>query len=1228
MKSFHSPCGRLAPLLVWLGACGAAVQHLPDPAGFDAREEAVVVPAIAELSSWMTTQTSDPGAALIQSHALLAAGRPSEALSVLLDTPGFDQDPFWAAARVLRVMQLRQQAPDFDARVESWLAQAAASQSPLESIVRARLAESVARDAHVREDAGELFDPGPFGAPPWWRVVGPFSTNAHLDALRSFAPESDPQLADGYITGTGERQTRNSLTGSDATFQMPEVSGVSYAEAFFEVQQATSVTLLLSTQAGATVMLDDRTVLGRSTTAMHDADWRLATVWLSPGVHRVLIRSASPYGQEAVELRVLPDVGPAVRWLQPDGVGLVATGEVLDHSSPDGAGPMEWMNVPELQHDGVAWYVAADLAILSGDASAARLLYMTAQDWEPHPTRVLAQAQLVSMVNEIPDTQTSDLALATLRRGAELWEQGGGLDLALGDQLWGMGQTDEAGRQYERALERAPDDHRAWKSYAQWQESQGWYELAAQSWRQAFNAAPDDCATIDALLRDAASRMERLAPDSMPEEWLACESVRLHLIHHWYMPVGDLQGALQVAQRYLARHPGAVLDVMDLLVALGRRDELTEMLASNEVWGLDYADWLTLDARWSSMDTVAAVAAFEQIVAESPSDTGAIEAWARLSGEPLLATMRVDGLEVIQRYEEADPGYTGSIALVHDYAAYRWHENGSGIEIVHTVRQVLTRDALGSEGEVGLPAGAILLTARTIKQDGRIYVPEMIAGKDSISMPNLEIGDFIEIEYMTTTGESSDEELLITGGRFYFQIQQGPMFQSIIRYEYPEAWAADVQFDLRNFDGARDDQTVDGRRTTTFSVVNAAPVVSEPFTPMPDEWMPSVRFGYGRSWERVAHRYTDRVLSTLTDAPLFDSVLADIVTDDMSLRERTQAIFRFVNQDIASFSMFFSEPAVWTLASGEGDRNALLMALLQRAGCNPQLVFVRTSESDQTENGFLDDLVYDLTAVRVVDGDDEIWMEPDFDEYPFDYLRNVAQGQPALIVAGEGAGSFVTTPVWSDATERQISSFRFELQADGSATVFGSERLTLSASPGFRMAVRSMPDQAEFESALERSLVSAFPGLRLQSVDVLNLDAIDEPIELQYVFSMPNLGRIEDGALVIDSRLSEMDLRSMLTSIPDRTLPLRVSSPFHTSFEATLVAPEGYSFAVDSSEFESEFSSIVVRRSIQNEGATLRVNRTLDMPVVTLPASDYPELVSFLNQIENGARLRIPLQGP
>jgi hypothetical protein len=102
----------------------------------------------------------------------------------------------------------------------------------------------------------------------------------------------------------------------------------------------------------------------------------------------------------------------------------------------------------------------------------------------------------------------------------------------------------------------------------------------------------------------------------------------------------------------------------------------------------------------------------------------------------------------------------------------------------------------------------------------------------------------------------------------------------------------------------------------------------------------------------------------------------------------------------------------------------------------------------------------------------------------------------------------------------------------------------------------------------------------------------------------------------------------MLTSIPDRTLPLRVSSPFHTSFEATLVAPEGYSFAVDSSEFESEFSSIVVRRSIQNEGATLRVNRTLDMPVVTLPASDYPELVSFLNQIENGARLRIPLQSP
>jgi hypothetical protein len=173
-----------------------------------------------------------------------------------------------------------------------------------------------------------------------------------------------------------------------------------------------------------------------------------------------------------------------------------------------------------------------------------------------------------------------------------------------------------------------------------------------------------------------------------------------------------------------------------------------------------------------------------------------------------------------------------------------------------------------------------------------------------------------------------------------------------------------------------------------------------------------------------------------------------------------------------------------------------------------------------------------------------------------------------------------------------------------------------------------MPDQAEFESALERSLVSAFPGLRLQSVEVLNLDAIDEPIELQYAFSMPNLARVEDGALVIDSRLSEMDLRNMLASIPDRTLPLRVSAPFHTAFEATLLAPEGYVFRVESSEFASEFSGIAVRRAVQNDGSTLRVSRTLDMPVVTLPASDYSELVSFLNQIENGARLRIPLPGP
>ena len=90
----------------------------------------------------------------------------------------------------------------------------------------------------------------------------------------------------------------------------------------------------------------------------------------------------------------------------------------------------------------------------------------------------------------------------------------------------------------------------------------------------------------------------------------------------------------------------------------------------------------------------------------------------------------------------------GTAARVLDYAATWVHDDGSSEMLEHEIQKIQSQEAINSESEMQPPTG-LVLHLRVIKPDGRVLEPEPVAGKPTVTLPHLEVGDFIEMEHIT-----------------------------------------------------------------------------------------------------------------------------------------------------------------------------------------------------------------------------------------------------------------------------------------------------------------------------------------------------------------------------------------------------------------------------------------------------------------------------------------------
>ena len=380
------------------------------------------------------------------------------------------------------------------------------------------------------------------------------------------------------------------------------------------------------------------------------------------------------------------------------------------------------------------------------------------------------------------------------------------------------------------------------------------------------------------------------------------------------------------------------------------------------------------------------------------------------TGRELLAEEALDAREVLRAYEAAPGEQSTATALVLDAAAVRVYPDGSQVSRIHTVQKVLGQSGVSEAGEVTIPAGAQVLALRTLKADGRVLEPEDIEGKETVSLPGVEVGDSVDVEYLLPEGARNPSLPGFTAASFYFQLVGQPNHRSTYVVKSPASVGLEVE--------ARHLETAPVKREGELLVFRheerrVPPRLREPNAPpAASEYLPFVAVGAGtHGQEALVRRYADAFLERGALTAEVERFAREAAGELKGL-EAVRAVHAAVSRKLTGSDAGLGLSAAASLAQDRGSRLWATKAALQALGIESRLVAVRTFGSDPVPSRFPSPGDLGYVGLRVdLPGQAPVWVDTAVRFSPFGQLPEQASGMQAWILPEPGKPlESLTTP--------------------------------------------------------------------------------------------------------------------------------------------------------------------------------------------------------------------------
>ncbi len=929
----------------------------------------------------------------------------------------------------------------------------------------------------------------------------------------------------------------------------PSQEGVHLVETWFELRSAAEI--ILAVQAAHAVRVDDVLVLERP-----PEQWG---VWprfgvrlrLAAGRHRVVARLPRP----ETSIRILDATGapfpietsadpvggsnaePPVILADPNATAafLAASGVAPGRAprSPAGAFAVPDTGDPTLR------VLAAELAHVDGQDDLATVLLepLVADPSRATGPALAAAARYIEADPIFAPGDAHDLAKDLRQRAVEkdpllwfpkLWLA---LDLAQKEGPRALGELRGLAKEF-------PEAPAVVVALANAYARLGWKVEQEEAVREAARRFPDDPQVLRALLRVMDARGED--PEAI-EKRLRLADPRAPVDAERAVGRGDWAAAVRALERFAKSDPerGDVdVRIDDLLRRSGLQPET---LASLERAVLrdprkGEARLALADAKLAAGDATALPSAIARARGDGLDGGELREALETSTGGTLLEPFRRDGLAIVRAYEEsgeargalarsaAGRGGAAHAARVLDYAALWVHDDGTARMLEHEILHMQSGEAIAEHAEQRIPQGTVL-RVRTIKADGRVLEPEVISGKPTVTMPHLEIGDYVETETIYQLRGDGRGGASWLSPRWFFREAKVDYQVSEFTIVAPRARTLEIETrgevppPMVREDGAL--------RIHTWRVEKSPAVPDEPAGVPPEEYLPSVRAGWGVDRDLVVQRFIDaanapvpvdprlrriaRTIATAGGKPRAGETL-DAVLARVPLDERARRIYRWVVENVENGETTDPRRVV---VGKNGSRPEAFTYLCRLAGVEARHAMVRDKLEPEATTNLSRATEFDRLAVRVTtsaDGKQHRWMVIADRFVPYGYLPAELRGQPAILLA-TGAPSARTDE--GGAEDAVTHAGTATLRPDGSATVELRQTYEGRLAIGLRGALETLPD-ARLEEAIEQKLLPPMlPGARLSSFAIENRDQLDAPLVLVMKLEVANFARREGKSLVI-----------------------------------------------------------------------------------------------------------------
>ncbi len=1064
------------------------------------------------------------------------------------------------------------------------------------------------------------------GVVPVWRTTHPWGRHPLVGFERSFAPERAP-VEPGALPDHAVLRPAWPVEGHVA-LESELDDGVLYAGTFFRLDQPADLELRISGQDTWAVFVDDRRLGVHTAHREHMAGVARTAFRAGAGWHRLLLKIAIRQGAArlAVELTAADGRPAGVKWWSwPDPSPAYQQYEARPRpATGPRARDMLSERADRYPNDAVAPLLAGLLDWEAGDLARARARLDQAA--RRAPTFALPDYLTALLMLEDPDIPPGIDGLQSRERLELALRKCPGFLLA----RFRLALLDSEQGHQERALsklaglaEQRPESF-LWPLYrGRIQEHLGWEPEAGRSFRRALARMPD---SVDVLRRlfelsarhNAISTRAQLA-DRL-EELGYFEEGQVAL----WTDRGQESRARELLDRIISRHPGrlaARLNLVDLLVRKGelehadRRLGACEAIAQHRIEVMSRrADLLDRRGRTDQARNIREEISRRhtwhlpsRAALAATRDTGVI----RLAGG-----RRLDALKIIAEHKSSGRTSKGNAALLLDQASVEVGPDGSSLERIHMVVKIISPEGLEHWGEIDtIPQGAHVEHLRTISADGRIHDAEVIPGKDSVTLPALQVGDFVEIAYMHgMRGSPPVSRSYIRG--FLFGVVGTPILHSLFSVAVPRG--TELIVERHNSAPSPVERRQDGFDVYTFERHDTPALAQEPHAPPIHEFAPMVRVGFGISWRDVRDVLRTELIEAgrLTPGLRRYAVSAAGRTGDPASRLRR--LFRKVCDDVhqAGGTDDFEQPASYILARREGNRLVLLFALLRALGYQPRVLLSRTVAHAQLDYRLpaTDSFSHGLIAVDPP-GSQTIWLDPSERFNPFGVLYPFLAGMPAMdVTATDPDTVFTRLPDTIGAGQQKRIDLELELFTDGTLAGRGRESLSTSQAASYRAALLSM-SPGRRRQALEAGLGGYFSGSLLTEFDIQALDDPSRPLQISYTFRAPAWARRRPDALVLQGGFYPYQLGSNLVAGATRKTPLLLTDQTRTHTRVTIELPQGaraelpepVRLTAPLSEFEMEFSQ---------EGRRLTIEKRLTVDPGRVSPEDYPAFRDFCRKVD------------